>query len=529
MAAGRSRRHAIPASFCLATRLWIPVRSSTLHDSLGFRALFHHAHEIEDLALPIPPAESALWRLLAAITARITGLDDPDMPPSEWHQSRAALLTATKGFAPERIEAYFSAYVWDLFDTERPFLQDPALARQCRKAAGVNALALGRPAGNNLAWFSPHTDTHPRPVPSEQAAWHLLIHHQYGRSGQCSARTVDGVTHTSLRAGPLRGTVSFHPRGRTLYESLLLHVPPYQGSGQLEPDLCPWEEPGPPRALAPPARVTWPGRLLTGRSRHALLLVPSPDGNHVTDAHLTWATPHRGLPATDPYVIVQTDPTKPAEERDTPRRADADRATWRDLDALLLAGDETTTVRRPAIFDSLNDLPEPVWQRLTVRVHGFDQEPKTKNRAWYTASTPPIWAWAQEHNPDMAQRIAECRIAAETLAAALARALTRAWRETRTPNTTRAARPDHNKERRRPLWTRQAMADYWPHAEAVFWDLVSHKPDSPAYPAFARQAVDSLRKVTAPALAQHPGAGPALARAIATIRKTTAPRPKDPR
>jgi CRISPR system Cascade subunit CasA len=258
-----------------------------------------------------------------------------------------------------------------------------------------------------------------------------------------------------------------------------------------------------------------------------LLLIPDADGSHVTDAYLTWAGRTPSLPATDPYVITHTDPAKGAETRDTIRRADADRALWRDLDALLLAGDETTTVRRPVVFAHLNDLPEAVVRHLTVRVHGFDQDPKVNDRAWYTASTPPLWPWAQEHDPVMAQRIAECRLAAETVAAVLARATTQAWRESTTPQTI----PDRSrsKDRTRPLWTRHALAHYWPGAESVFWDLVIRRPHDFAYPAFARQATGSLRSVTGPALAQHRGAGPALARALHTIRTSTAPRHRDGR
>lgn len=490
--------------------------------------MFHHAHEIEDLALPIPPAESSLWRILTAITARITGLDRPDMTRNEWHTKRATLLNSRSGFDTEAIDAYLTSYVWDLYDTERPFLQDPRLPDQCREAAGVNALVHGRPSGNNFAWFSSHSDTRPHPVPSHEAAWHLLIHHYYGRAGRCSARTVDGITQADLRAGPVRGTISFHPRGRTLYESLLLHLTPYQGDNQPEDDLCPWEATSPPHPLDPPAAVTWPGGVLTGRSRHALLLVPDGDGSHAVNAFLTWAAPHRGLPATDPYLIIHTDPNKPAETRDRPRRADADRALWRDLDTLLLAGDETHNVRRPDAFAHLNELPEEVAKHLTVRVHGFDQEAKTKDRAWYTAVTPPIWPWAQENDPAMASRIAECRRAAETLAAVLARAAAQAWRETVTPPTGRARTPGRRGDTAKPLWTRQALAHYWPRAEQIFWNLVEQHPERPAFQVFAFLAADILRQVTAPALAHHCGAGPALARAIATIRKASAPRPKDP-
>ncbi|MFF4234027.1 type I-E CRISPR-associated protein Cse1/CasA [Streptomyces sp. NPDC001820] len=515
-----------PPTYPIDLRPCIPVCPGQSHRAVGLRELLCSAHRIDDLALPLPPAASALLRVLAAITARVTGLDDPHMPLEQWHQHRTQLLRQGAGFDEAAVHAYFDAHAFDLFHPTRPFLQDASLPAQCERRAGVNALVYGRPAGRNLAWFSPHTDTDPQPVPCDEALWHLLIHHYYGPSGCCSTRTVGGTSSSKGTAGPLRSTVSFHPAGATLFETLLLHLTPYRGDGQEETDACPWEREVPPDPLAAPPVVTWPGRLLTGRSRHAVVLVPTPDGGAVADAYLTWAIEHQHpkLEATDPYLIIDTDPEAPVERRRSPRRADADRAVWRDLDALLLAGDETLTTRRPAVFDTLNDVPEPTRSRMRVRVYGFDQDGKTANRLWYTALTPPIWTWAQEHDAAMAQRIADCRAAAEHLAAVLARAATLAWRQATTP--TREAgsdsAPRHGKPpRRTPLWAVDALAVYWPRAETVFWQLVHSQ--QPPRPVFAREAVAVLRQVTAPALVRHRQAGPALARAVATLRAAGSP------
>ncbi|MGV9351850.1 hypothetical protein ACWDSD_45705 [Streptomyces spiralis] len=44
--------------------------------------------------------------------------------------------------------------------------------------------------------------------------------------------------------------------------------------------------------------MTWPGRLLTGRSAHTLPLIPSPDGRQVTDAYVSAAGVINCPPAT---------------------------------------------------------------------------------------------------------------------------------------------------------------------------------------------------------------------------------------
>ncbi|MEU6091030.1 type I-E CRISPR-associated protein Cse1/CasA [Streptomyces sp. NPDC047085] len=499
-------------SYRIDLRPCIPVRCRSRTEYVGLRALFANAHHIDDLALPLPPAHSGLLRILAAITARITALDDPAMPIDDWLEHRQRCLERPDGFPAKTVHDYFDAYDFDLFGV-RPWLQDPALADQCPQSSGINALVFGRPSGNNLAWFSTHTDTNPQPLPAREALWHLVAYHYYGPAGRCATRNVDSLKSGRGQAGPLRSTVSFHPHGRTLHETLLLHQSPYRGDGQLPgADACPWEEPAAPDPLRPPPEVTWPARLLTGRSMHAALLIPDPSGHYATDAYLTWATQHPRLKATDPYLIYDPDPDAPAEPR-TPRRADADRALWRDLDAMLLAGDESQPGRRPEAFTTLNSLPEPARSQLRVRVCGFDQEGRVNNRIWYTALTPPIWPWAQEHDPDKASRIAECRQAAESMAGVLYEAVGRAWHETNRLGSSTAA---WRKAARRSPWPRQALAAYWPRAEDAFWQLIDD--DRHARGVFAAEAINALLQATASALNHFTQAGPALARALQALR-----------
>ncbi|MGX8910210.1 type I-E CRISPR-associated protein Cse1/CasA [Streptomyces netropsis] len=514
-----------PARFSAADDPWIDVRAAATYHRVGLRGLFLRAHTFDDLALALPPAASALLRIATAITARITGLDDPDLSASQWNARRRELLTHSNGFAPEAVHAYFDAHCFELFDPVRPWLQDPLLPEQCDKTAGINTLVLGRPAGNNLAWFSPHahTDRDAAPLPTAEALQHLLVHHYYGRAGGCSARTVAGISRHRGTSGPLRSTVSFHPLGRTLYETLLAGVPKFLGDEQTLPDRCPWEESEPPDPQQPLHPVTWPGRLLTGRSRHAVLLVPSDHGSTVVDAYLTWGTQHPRLEATDPYLIIRTDPKKPVERRRTVRRADADRAWWRELDALLLAPDEHRAARRPEVFDTLNDLPAPVRRSLRVRVHGFDQEAKTNNRLWYTAITPPVLNWSQENDPQRAERIGQCCLAAEQIAVRLAFLADRAWKET-TSQQAHTAAPGGPKRRTEGAWTARARAGYWERAEPVFWKLLE-QPGTPVYTAFADVAAAALRQATAAARIQHRAAPRAIASAVAALYR---PAPRTP-
>ncbi|MFC8222877.1 type I-E CRISPR-associated protein Cse1/CasA [Streptomyces sp. NPDC057362] len=503
--------------FSAADHPWIDVRTGGQYDQVGLRPLFLDAHRIDDLALPQPPAASALLRIAAAITARITGLDDPELTASQWNALRRSRLAEGR-FDPDAVHTYFDQHVWDVFDPVRPWLQTPSLRTECDHSTGINAFVPGRPAGHNFAWFSPHGHHTAEPVPTAEALQILLIHHYYGRSGTGTTRTpLDGVTSRQQTSGPLRSSVSFHPLGRTLHETLLAGVPAFTGDDQPPgADTCPWEEatpPGPQTMLHGP--VTWPGRQLTGLSRHAILLVPGDDGTTVTDAYLAWATQQPKPITTDPYLAYRIIPeTKKVDRRRILYRADASRAWWRDLETLLLAPDEHGTQCRPAIFDTLNDLPEPLRRSLRIRVHGFDQDGKVVDHQWYTAITPPLLNWTQEHDPAKAQRIAECCREAEQAARRLKTVAKKAW-------------DTAMRSRRRttpPPWVNKSLTRYWPKAETVFWRLLE-EPDTPANTAFAAAAAAALRETTEAARTRQTSAARAVAHAVQDLyRRSATPR-----
>lgn len=508
-----------PSRYDLREEPWIPVGIAGRPEWLGFRQLFLRAHEIDDLALPVPPAASALMRVLTVIAARITGLDDPDLSADEWLGLRCAALERSGGFLPEAVSGYFDAPGradrFGLFDPLRPFLQDLALADQCEKRAGVNKLA-SRAAGNNPVWWGPFADTDPRPLPADQAAWYVLVQHFYGPSGRCSARTIDAESEANSMAGPLRKTISFHPLGRNLYESLLAGLPRLTQDAPDEDDLCPWEEDQPPDPRKRPAPVTWPGRLLTGRSRHALLLVAGADGRTVTDAYVTWGTRHLPLEATDPFVVMNTVRSGANAGKRYPREADGSRALWRDLDALLLKSDEVAGFRRPAVFDDLNDLPPDLRASLRVRAYGFDQDGQQVDRSWFTSVTPPLLRWSEEQDPKAARRISVCREAAEQIANALGYAARVAWAEATLPPPKEGAKIKLDAKRPGP-WKQLAYDAYWPLAERTFWHLLD-APGAEPYRTFYQEAETALRAAVGGAVKEQKAAK-ALNHALAIVRK----------
>ncbi|MBL1102053.1 type I-E CRISPR-associated protein Cse1/CasA [Streptomyces coffeae] len=496
--------------FDLRDEPWIPVcwvdGASTW---VGLRELFHKAHEIADLELPVPPAASGLVRILAAMTARIArdeqgvGLDDGDTAEeiTEWIDLRGRIL-AGRCFRPRAVDAYLDEEVpvgsLNLFDPVRPFLQDRRLRAECVDAqgapnpSGVNKLVFGRPTGvNGAVLFGHFTDGDPVSVTAAEAAWHLIAQLYYGPSGQCTPRRITEVRAGSTDAGPLRKAVSFHAWAPDLFTSLVLAVPvPDRGVDAEVSDECPWEAPAPADPLAAPAEPAWPGRLLTGRFRHSVLLVPSENRTAVVDAYVTWSTHEPRHTVWDPYVILDRD----REGQLRVREADGRRAVWRDVDALLLMDGSHSTVRPP----SLNHLPPPLRSRLSVRAYGFHQDGKQTDTTWFEATTPPVLQWQEEADPLMARHLARCHEAAEDVGARLDYAARLAWKVATDAGV--AADAKVKLDRRRPgPWAEVASRRYWPAAEREFWRMATpQRCDNPPLLPLIEAALVALDEAIGP-------------------------------
>ncbi|MFI5800242.1 type I-E CRISPR-associated protein Cse1/CasA [Streptomyces sp. NPDC051677] len=498
-------------SFDLRNEPWIPVRSADgASVRVGLRELFLRAHEITDVELPVPPAASGLVRLLAAMAARIARdaegvrLDDEDAAEEvvEWIDLRNRVLAAGR-FDPVAVDDYLHTRVpagsFDLFDPVRPFLQDPRLIAECvdaqggPNASGVNKLVFGRPTGvNGAVLFGHFTDSDPVSVPAAEAAWHLIAQLYYGPAGQCTPRRITEVRTGSTDAGPLRKSVSYHAWAPDLFTSLVLAVPVPDGGLDTEAaDECPWEAKDLPDPLAPSTELTWPGRLLTGRFRQAVLLVPSEDRTAVTDAYLTWSTHEPRHSARDPYVILDRD----REGQLRLREADGGRAVWRDVDALLLKDAGRPTLRP----HSLNSLPPQLRSRLSVRAYGFHQDGKQTDTTWFEATTPPVLQWQEEADPRMARHLARCHQAAEEVGARLDYAARLAWRLA--TDIGAAAAPKVRLDQRRPgPWAEAALRRYWPAAEREFWQMAApQRCDSPPLPPLVQTALAALDDAIGPA------------------------------
>ncbi|WP_053644872.1 type I-E CRISPR-associated protein Cse1/CasA [Streptomyces sp. XY431] len=441
----------------------------------GVEGVLLGAHLLEELDFGVVPVESATRPVLAAFAARVAGLDAGN---GEGWLDRLEEVLERGRFEPAEVRGYLrqSRHEFGLYDQVRPFMQDPRLLSEVTEPGPAGRLAMDRPSGANAMWSGRMAET--AAVPSGEALGWVLAWRAFGPSGMGAVRTRGGRASKSCKAGPARSLLRWFPRGRNLFESLVLSIPPPASwpsrSGE---DLAPWESELLPDPLAPPAPCGVVS-LLTGRFAHAVLLVPGGDGAETVGCRVAWGTSVDLPAAVDPYVIDRS--------AGGPIRADHRRAMWRDVDALLLkerpAG--KVTARRPQVFDTAPDLPVEVRRALRVRVLGWDQDKQDKNSAWVVAETPPVLELMEERSPDGASAVAAAHRMAEEAGSLLYRSLARVWHE---------LNPGRRSDDREGF-VGPAVAAFMEQAETEFWRVVADP--SGAAPQFWRLAREVFDEAT---------------------------------
>ncbi|MFJ2554068.1 MULTISPECIES: type I-E CRISPR-associated protein Cse1/CasA [unclassified Streptomyces] len=492
---------ATPASN-LIDQPWIPVAwldGKAGPPQVGLRSLFLHAREIRTLLIPEAPAHSALLRLLYALTARITALDEAG--PGSWGDRREEILE--RGFPEQSTElpdgrkagiaGYFDqwSHRFDLFDRDRPWLQDPRLPEQCdrNQTAGVHKLVMSRSAGNNHSWFG-HWSHDKLVFPGlSQTALSLLTWHYWGAPGALSRRAVGNVSHHHAKASPLRAALSYHPECDNLFLTLLAGLTPPDGHVRRQTDLCPWEREDLPDPLKPIPEPQGPCSRLTATSQHALYLVPAQDGEHTADAYTTWAYNAERIRPEDDYLIWSID----KDGKTSPRLARSSRSLWRDIDALLLKQMDDSSPVQPKVMDHAFDVSE----YLRVRALGFEQDTsQAANHQYVDSTTPVLLSRVEEDAASTDLPVRQLRELGELFGDRLEQATKEAW-----------LRFTNDKKNDPGAWLDAVTARYWPSAEDEFWSRFRQLTRSDgnvgsgfdfeaACRAFGRHALDAYETVT---------------------------------
>lgn len=305
-------------AFDLVTEPWIPVVDSDgTPREVGLRDALVNSHRWRGFGEVSPLTEVALLRLLLAVVHRaLRGPRSVD---------EAVELLERGQFDSEMIDDYLSRWQdrLDLFHERHPFLQVPDMPGE--RPLPWTKLVHERASGNNPTLFDHTTDDNPPPATPAEAARALVTHLTFVPGGLI--RRYDAP---SGAGAPLATAAAFMPQGTTLFETLVLHLVPYDAEG----DEPAWErEPyrlGDLKGGGLQAPLTGRTRIYTWCSR-AIKLLPEGDGRVLYIDYGPGVTPGERLEL-DPMCGYWA-----ADGRLEPARLERDRAFWRDLYAVLPA------------------------------------------------------------------------------------------------------------------------------------------------------------------------------------------------
>lgn len=363
----------VKPSFNLLDEPWIPVRtqSAALKDVSLADALIN-AGEYTALGETAPPNMVALYRLLlAALHRALTTEYGPwkDIDRVRWF--REGLPQAAIGAYLERWRMRF----W-LFHATHPFMQVAALASAQETKDRLKPwtqIAIDKPSPSEPTLFDHALDAQPACVSYARALREMLGYLQFvtGKLVKCFK--------PSDKAGALANTAAVIPLGKSLHETLLLALHPYDA--RRPDDLPAWERPALEldQLRAAPVPATGPNDRYTRLSRSVLL---QPEVGAACMRYIRFGA---GLALADQpeapdrmafYRVVKGGKAAKVSFREG-------RAVWRDLPSLLPAGSRLSD-STPAVLDSAGVLLDGLgaWEAtIPVLVAGLASD-KAKLLRW---------------------------------------------------------------------------------------------------------------------------------------------------
>lgn len=254
----------------------------------------------------------ALYRLLLAICHRAVG-------PGDTNQRAGLLDTWPRSAICAYLEQWADGF--DLFASDRPFLQVPVLAAADLTPRPWMVLVPDRATGATPLFWDHSLDAQPEPISAATAARALIAHQQFTPGGLVRALRTSGSRGTAC------GLLLLLPTGQSLQETLALALVP-QTASEHQLDLPAWEQTPPVMEVLrkpKPCIPAGPAQRYTHLSR-AVLLEP---GSTIT--HLLYA---EGLvvedsPIPDPMAALITGSNGPR-----PLSLSESRGMWRDFHAL---------------------------------------------------------------------------------------------------------------------------------------------------------------------------------------------------
>ncbi len=332
-------------TYNLLEERWIPC---TMRDGTAtpesISTVLEHAHERIEITTSSPVVTIALHRLLLAVIHRALRPQSAAAGPAdavEWEklwQRGAFDMTVIGGYLDSQ-RAYF-----DLFDTVRPFYQDPTLDVQY--ARSVTSLTHEMTTDGAIL-FDHTTPADNAAFTPAQAARYLVAYHAFALGGRVTfEKGQNGDIFGSADAGPLTKGAPILVQGDTLFQTLMLNLVRYDRTDDepftMSPDDLPvWERTVPTRAedrlpLGYLDFLTWQSRRIrlypeTGESGEIVVhrvtamkgyQFPELGSRFTRETMLAFRVNARATKKEDPYPAV-------ALQRE--------RSVWRDSNALFFA------------------------------------------------------------------------------------------------------------------------------------------------------------------------------------------------
>jgi CRISPR system Cascade subunit CasA len=339
-------------SFNLIDEPWIPCRMSDSggHVELGLAETLARAHEVQEIGDPTPLVTVALHRMLLAVLHRLFGPADLGAWQRLWEAGQ---------WPRADLDVYWRRWRarFDLFASDRPFYQAAHLDSE--EAVPISKLLPELASGNNPTLFDHTTDDNPPALSAALTARCLMSAQSFSPGGLVSRVS---EADKSARAAPLVKGAVVLARGRTLFETLMLNLHPYNRALGLPFEAKPDDAPAWERTEGPQAEERWPTGyldLLTWQSRQIRLLPEIDSGGRVV-VHQVVIMKGNQFPSEFTLHGRETMLAFWKLERGVeawlPLGFQEDRALWRDSLALLQSLDDRRA--RPRMLDRLDELAE---------------------------------------------------------------------------------------------------------------------------------------------------------------------------
>ena len=381
-------------SFNLLEAPWLPcIDKGNRLVHLNLNEIITKAHQLKEIQADITITTASLYLFLIAYVMNILKLSNEDNWESIWKN----------GFFPTEIFAEYSVK-WksrfDLFNSEKPFYQDPKIGTREKDIKNlkkgklpepkvVSGLLLHIASGSNATLFDHSLDVSPNSYTAKEIAQILIMLQAYSLGGMSSASIAKDKYY---KDSPFGRGILFLNRGNNLFETLLLNIPTldFNALTNKKNDRPSWEQDDPfskdrhdPNGLLD---------FLTWQSRRILLIPEVENGEIHVSSFFT--APGHGLVETfsNPYYqnrIDQTDKKLSIK----PLRFQINRSLWRDSAAILDVKSDYTSSPIPiqwsAHLKSIQILQD---EFVNLELFGMCTQPGQKKAYFYAheAFTAPI-------------------------------------------------------------------------------------------------------------------------------------------